>query len=102
MGELDADLVLHVLSQARAAWPGVNLPCEEFADHLGRLYPSTARPRPARAQRSLRKEMEARLMRRLQVQRTDLISILPLVRSGLEVSLRLLFPRSGRMARRSG
>jgi len=72
-------------------------------DHLGKFYGvhrATAARWLARAQRSVRKEMEARLMRRLQVPRRELMSILRLVRSGLEVSLRFLFPRSGRMARR--
>jgi RNA polymerase sigma-70 factor, ECF subfamily len=73
-------------------------------DHLGKFYGvhrATAARRLARAQRFLRKELEARLMQRLRIQRRELISILRLVRSGLEVSLRWLFPGSGRMARRS-
>jgi RNA polymerase sigma-70 factor (ECF subfamily) len=73
-------------------------------DHLGKLYRvhrATAARWLARAQRSLRKEMEARLMRRLQVPRSDLISILRLVRSGVEISVRRLFPRRDRRARRS-
>jgi RNA polymerase sigma-70 factor (ECF subfamily) len=72
-------------------------------DHLGKLYGvhrATAARWLARAQRSLRKEMEVRLMRRLQIPRRELMSILRLARSGLEVSLRFLFP-GGRVARRS-
>ena len=73
-------------------------------DHLGTLYGihrATAARWLARAQRSLRKEMEARLMRRLGVPRRELISILRLVRSGLDVSLRFLFAGRVRMARRT-
>jgi RNA polymerase sigma-70 factor (ECF subfamily) len=73
-------------------------------DQLGefyRVHRATAARWLSRAQSSLKKETEDRLMRRWRVQPRELTSILRLVRSGLQISLRCIFPSRGRKVRGS-
>jgi RNA polymerase sigma-70 factor, ECF subfamily len=63
------------------------------------IHRATAARWLARAQKALSKETRALLTRRLKVQPAELRSILDLIRSGLQLSLRVLF--AGRRRRRT-
>ena len=71
-------------------------------DELGRLHGvhrATAARWLGRAQRRLSKATHVVLMRRLKVRPSDLHSILKYIRSGLQVSLRIVFPSRRRRRR---
>lgn len=68
-------------------------------DDIGRLYHvhrATAARWLARARQALSRQTRVILSGRLRVEPVELHNILHLIRSGLHVSLRLLFPRTGR------
>jgi len=71
-------------------------------DELGRLHGvhrATAARWLVRAQRKLSKEIHALLMRRLRLKPSELRSIFHYIRSGLQLSLRLLLPARRRRRR---